>query len=113
MNSENVGESTQVAGPSSPVQLRWSVHPPKRLTYDKLGESSDKLIHTIRTVPEAAPPIVNWVGSDSARTSDTRGWDTAIALACSQTECELSKNVYRWLLMNPEVGQSLLDLDLG
>lgn len=68
-DEETAENPVQTAGKYSPVRLRRNVHPPKRLTYDMLGESSKELIHTIRTqAPIFTPPTVNWVGCNSALT---------------------------------------------
>lgn len=76
---------------------------PRRLTYDTLGENTDKLIPSIqRQVPMPDPT-----------TSDTNGWDMAIALACNKTDYELTEGIYRWFQQNTEVCQYLLNLDCG
>lgn len=76
------------------------------------SQETEEQIHTIRRpVSEATPPTVNWVGGDSALTSVTNGWDTAIALACSKTDYELTDSVYKWFQRNPEVCQYLLNLE--
>lgn len=79
-------DCTAVQEDFSPIQRR-NINPPKRLTYDVLGENSDKPIPTFqqqRSVPDS--PTVLWVGGDLDSPTDTTGWATAIALACKQTD---------------------------
>lgn len=94
---EGKGEdSTKQEENPGTMKLRRKVHPPQRLTYDMLGESSEEPVFTVRrSDPEATLPTVNWVESESTLISDTAGRDLAIALLLSEVGYEITPEVCR------------------
>lgn len=110
-DQDEVKDSAQHDESPLTMTLRRKVHPPQRLTYDTLGESSEEQVPTVhRSDPGATPSTVNWTRGNSTITSDTKGWDTTIALAFSKIDCELTNEVYDLISVSPEVYNYLSSL---
>lgn len=91
---DKVEDLTKQEEDLGPMRLRRRVHPPQRLTYDTLGESSEEPVSTARrSDPEVLLPAVNWVGNGSALASDTIGLNIRTALALSSLGIEITPEV--------------------
>lgn len=88
-------------------QLRREICPPKRFTYETLGESSDELIPTTHRPTQAHASLTESVVGDDLDPPliydlDTTGWDTDLLLACPKLNViSSSTDVYSLLSEDP------------
>lgn len=89
-------------------RLRQGICPAKKLTFDTLGQNSDKLIPTAQLSSQALASFTKpFVEDDLDPPSDTTGWATNLLLACHKINKASPNDEYNFLLEDPSLGQLL------
>lgn len=83
-------------------RLRQRICPPKRLTYDTLGENSVELLPTTQCPSQALASFTeSLVKDDLDPPSDTTGWATNLLFACQKINVTSPVDVYNLLSEDP------------